>query len=645
MFDRLTASAGGVLARLAADSWLLFAVAVAGNAVLLPYQGLYHDAVLYAGQVQHTLDGSLGDDLFFKYGSQNRYTALPLILAPLAAVFGVGPVFFVAYLLANAARIGTTQLLVVRLVGRTPAAAAGVLLTAVVELPVAAAGAFAVNEGYFTARTPAFALAIFGLERTLAGKWRTAGGAFAAAAVLHPLVAGPAIGVAGLFLGGRHRRPAVLGFAGLLAAGVAYLIATAGTLDAEWRDLAAEFCGYLDPARWAPGDYLRLGLGGLIAGAFAWKSDEPGRRFVWAVVGVVVAGVAVAVLAANGTWALLYHVQAFRAVWPLELVRLPVGVALAARLWATPATRMPAVAVAAVTVGPPDLFAAGAVGWLAVGVLVGVVLERDPARPDWLPRAWAVGLVVWAVGLAVGVGPVRVAGLVEAPGFAALEWGRVVEQVGRGFGPAARLAVVLTAAGLLIRIAGRRATAVVVGVGLLATAAVVPVSRQFQPDAADVGFVAEVVAARTPAGRRPTVYWPVAPLAGVWFECRANAYFSTNQLGSATFVRACAMEAGRRRALVLPFEIDGYARKFGPDAARFVGVDVADFAGFPPPTAADVQRLAADPGVDFLVLPADFGGATATNSRVWVYDCGAIRKGFRRRAADRPVAADPRVAQ
>ena len=58
--------------------------------LLTPYAGLSHDAQAYAFQALARLDPTvLGQDVFLKYDSQDRYTVFPLIYATLIQAFGL----------------------------------------------------------------------------------------------------------------------------------------------------------------------------------------------------------------------------------------------------------------------------------------------------------------------------------------------------------------------------------------------------------------------------------------------------------------------------------------------------------------------------------------------------------------------------
>jgi len=67
-----------------------------------PYRGVRHDAILYTGQMlARLLPDRLGPDLFFFYGSQDKYSVFSWLAAPLVARFGIGPTELVLLLLCN----------------------------------------------------------------------------------------------------------------------------------------------------------------------------------------------------------------------------------------------------------------------------------------------------------------------------------------------------------------------------------------------------------------------------------------------------------------------------------------------------------------------------------------------------------------
>src|ERR1700686_2514761 len=97
-FDQAVAAVGELMNR----PWSLFFALLAVNAVALPYRGVIHDSQLYAVQVMNRVEnGAYGDDLFFRYGSQDKYSLFSLAAAPLVRVLGLQNAFFLLYLVFN----------------------------------------------------------------------------------------------------------------------------------------------------------------------------------------------------------------------------------------------------------------------------------------------------------------------------------------------------------------------------------------------------------------------------------------------------------------------------------------------------------------------------------------------------------------
>ncbi len=638
MIDRSLAAVAGGFATLAGRPGLLFAVCFALNAVFLPYAGLYHDARLYAAQVVQATTGQLAGDLFFKYGSQSQYTILPELLAAPTRWVGVEGTFFVAYLLSNALRLWATQRLAFRLLGPTAAAAAGLVLAAVAPVWWGLTGVFSVNEWFFTARVPAVALSVLAMERALAGRPGVAWGLLLAAGLMHPLMAAPAAAVVGGWMAWNWAqtpgRRLVLGVAGLAAAAAvgAYLAATAGSLDPEWRTLSLAVSPHADPRNWRPTDLIRIGLAAGCAVALGRRGADRAVCRWWVVtVLVAAAGIAAGAATAAGTWALPFQVQPVRAVWPLETLRFPLGLAVIARIWtAAPTGRLTAVVLFLALVPGPDLFQPTAAPLFAAAAAVGLVAARwlGPADDGWLWRGLAGGLIGWAVVWYGGIVPARVADLLASTDLQWLTPGERSEYVLWPFGPLVRLA----AGGLAVAVAGRvirrspARIASAVGVGLAASVAAFVVSRvgwvveRNDPRFHDARFVADVL----PAGPRPTVYWSGAPVEQLWFGLGVNPYFHKAQLSGNVFSRPTAIEGRRRTVVVTPFEIDRLRREF-PNYPDLASEKLGNLIDLPPPSAADFRTLVTDPAVDFAVLPYDFGGAVASNGSVWVYDCRALR--------------------
>lgn len=636
--DRAAVWCRSVLCDLAHQPVRLLVLGLALNSLFLPYAGLYHDARLYAAQVFHVEDGRLAGDLFFRYGSQTKHTIFPTLLASLSEVVGVERLFLVAYLACNVVRLWAYQKLIYRLVGPSAAAAVGTLAFAVAPVWMGQGGVFSVNEWFFTARVPAVACAFLGLERLLAARLWAAAGWLALGLLVHPLMAGPAAAVAAgwtalAWASTPTRRLLLLGAGALLLLGVGVFLArTAGTLDAEWKALVFGRSPHVRPGNWRLQDWVRLALGAGCAVALARPSAPPVRRLLYLVTAAAAGGAAAGVASCLGSWALLFQIQPVRGVWLLEAVSLPVGLAVAGRLWAAhPSHRLPACALALGLVAGTDLlqpdsaavFLACFVGGVVVAYAVG--WSRD-AGAFW--RGLVLGGLGWGAVWYLAVKPSWVYAMIASGDLATLPPMPVLGLLAQPFGLAFRLACVMA----VLAVVGRRALA---RLGIAPAAAVAAAGTLLflvlRSDAAagagqaeDARFVRAYLDTRAAAPYSHAVYWPGHPVEDTWFRLNQVSYFHPAQLSGNIFSRPTAVEGDRRVRLVAPFEVERIRDAF-PHHPELSGEDIGPAIRMPPPTADSLRALAADPEVDLVVLPYDLGGAAATNGRVFIYDCRAIR--------------------
>src|SRR5579875_1347035 len=170
----------------------LFCLLLAANAVALPYRNFVHDANLYGVQVLNRVDpGRFHNDLFFRYGSQDKYSVFSQIAAPLVVWLGLPTTFFVLYLASIALFLFALQRFVRAILQEPIVATLALLFVAVTEIPFGGLRVFHVNEPFLTPRLAANALVLLGLERLLAGRLVQAWGLVLIALPLHPLMAFP----------------------------------------------------------------------------------------------------------------------------------------------------------------------------------------------------------------------------------------------------------------------------------------------------------------------------------------------------------------------------------------------------------------------------------------------------------------------
>jgi hypothetical protein len=620
------------------------------NAVTLPYGGIINDAQLYAAQALHRLDDTvLGDDLFFRYGSQDQFSLFSAVVAPLVSAFGLPVAFFLAYVSSEALLLWGMQRLVRALIPDRALSTLALLALAVSPLPYGGFGVLRVHEACLTPRPLALALALLGLERMLCYRFGAALALAVAGCLMHPIMAAPALAVVALWWAWHRlspRRCVLLASTAALALVTLVFWPPLGAcvferMDDSWLAMVRQASPYASPLDWPePGPGRALSACALLlAGAWAARRRQP-RLAGLALLAVLVAGggVAASVVGSVTGYALLVQAQLYRALWLVAVLQVPVGLWLATCLWAqgTPG-RLLALAVLAYLgldgVEVEYYFFALA---LAPALLVCRGLERTPRSPGWLWQSVAVSLALAIVGRAAltvaavlaraemliasldGVGLYRV--LLLCPGGAlwtavavaalAVAWGRL------GLGPALRGLALCTAL----------AAELVVFV--------VPATRhyreRYESGHADLQLVARFLAAARPSGApAPTVYWCNAKMSTLWLDLGVRSYYQLYQAQGQLYSRETAREARRRALLVGRFEMDYLGREttFMHDdwRKRLASYYQAPLEGATP-TRADLERLCRE-DVDYIILDRNLDGRyAATNGHCYIYDCRRLRK-------------------
>jgi hypothetical protein len=649
---RLADRVPALLDRLAASPLALVCVLLAANAVAQPYARFSHDARLYALQVAERVQpGTFADDLFLRYGSQERYSVFTLLLAPVAARVGLEAAFFGFYLASKALFFWGAVRLGRRLIPDGPAVVLGLLCVAICPLPLGGNEVFHLNESFLTPRIACCGLVFLGLERALAGQPGAALALLAAAFPLHPLMAFGGLLASLLWWGGTRltgRQLAALALAGCALAAVTVACEPLGArlfghIDDDWRAVLFETNFFIDPAVWVASDWVRIAWAALVVGYAAVQLPGPAGTFLWAVLGTAAAGMAGTLVAAHSHYLLLLQASPYRAIWLMEFLAVPLAFWAAAGLWRRgtgPARCAAGVVLLLTTCDWAHDFCPGVVVFLAclpVAVVACRGLGPTPARPDWVWRSGLAGLAA-TFGLMLAYDAVMAA-LLLGPRPA----------LGMNVGP---VQVLLTLVGALYKLP---VLAVMVAVLYPLLALASPGARfrlaclalwlgyqagitgaatspwygdHFRADYAHQRFVVSFLRERTTPGQPPpAVYWP-DHLRDVWFEARARCYFHGVQLSGCVYNRGTALE-GKRRALLV--------RRFGIEALR-------DTPTLPPwwqaalhhlyeagpeepaPRREDLLKLCREEGLDYVILERAFDGLyAATDGRYYIYDCRQLR--------------------
>jgi hypothetical protein len=351
-----------------------------------PYHGIVDDARFYALEALRQLHpAAFADDLYFRFGSQDRYTVFARLYAPFASLIGIGWAALILTVLGAILWLGGALYLATRLF-RVPWQAF-IAVAAAVILP----GVYALSYGepFVTPRLYGEALTLFALGFLLRERLVWTFLLLLLAGALHPLVALPGFAFVLLYLalGDPRWWSVVLGGA-LAAIGLSFtaiepFASLRVTYDPEWLGIVT---------RW-PADFLMRLLGTTALAILALSLAEPReRRFLWTALIVGLGGIAATLLGGDlARNLLIVQLQPWRATWLLILVANLFALPIYVRLWhqgsTADLTRLPYLAAIAFLlvaqfVRPVALIAAP----MMVVAALYRLWQRASFRPRWLAR-------------------------------------------------------------------------------------------------------------------------------------------------------------------------------------------------------------------------------------------------------------------
>lgn len=310
--------------RISAVAWVL--------AILLylhPYYGIRHDAVLYLGQGLSTISPeNFRSDLFFAFGSQASFTALPWVLGLLLSHFSAAETFKVLTLLSLCGFAAASWFLLTRLFERRLAYWG---LIAVLTLPSMYGGYAIISyaEGFFTGRSLAEPLTLVAIGLYLVGKPFLALPAIALAALIHPLQALPTFLLAWIDLVRQDKR-----WLGLALVPIGVVIAAALAIpgvhqllqvfDTEWLAMTREANPMTMLSLWQTRDWMGLATDIFLIALLIQYTDKTAVRRL-AVAAVLALGVALIVSYIGADLLHLVHItgiQIWRTHWVLHWVAM-----------------------------------------------------------------------------------------------------------------------------------------------------------------------------------------------------------------------------------------------------------------------------------------------------------------------------------
>lgn len=373
-----------------------------------PYGGLAHDGILYLGQaLLHLRPEAMSKDIFFEFGSQDRFSLFSRLLAWLYQRLDLPLVQVLVLTACHAALLVASWLLM------TPIAPTqrwlGLAALAVLSHQYGGHAIFAFAERFVTARTLAEPLALLSLVACTRGRVRLSLATLVACALVHPLVALGAATTVWVWLV-FHDRRWLLGLAvvpaGLLlgAIGVAPLDQLLRRYDPTWWAIVETVSRHVLVSTWGHEDWSLLTFDmGLLALAARWF-PPPLARVCHAVLIACALLVTCSLLVSDHLHnVLITQLQLWRVLWIAHLLALALLPALSLRAWSQgPHGRM--LAIALVTAATA-VYARWPAGWVfLLWVLLTLSLGRLPgAVTPAFARAvsLASGVVLVALSAAV----------------------------------------------------------------------------------------------------------------------------------------------------------------------------------------------------------------------------------------------------
>lgn len=291
-----------------------------------PYRGIRDDGELYLGQaLLHLNPEVFSKDLFFAYGSQDRFTLFSRIYAWAIEYFGIGPGTVTLLLGAQLSFACLTAVLLRRLYD-------GMLFWLGLALlfsyfPFYGPWViFSYGESFLTARSVAEPLCLLALIMLIDGRTKASAALIIAAGLLHPLIAIATACFWWVYLALRDPRWWLLAIAGVAvpilgAFDLPPLQLVWHRYDSPWWQVVTTRDVFVLPTRWAMADWMNVAVDSAIVSFAVHLASDRSRRFLLAALVAGLVGVAAAMVGADLMRnVLLTSLQLWRTHWILHLV-------------------------------------------------------------------------------------------------------------------------------------------------------------------------------------------------------------------------------------------------------------------------------------------------------------------------------------
>ena len=619
----------------------VFAIALSLAVLFLlthPYTGIRHDAILYTAQALYNAHPeNFSHDLFFEYGSQDRWTIYGRIFSKLIAAFGLRT-SNLGCLIATQALWWSGMWRLTKKLLPEPWHWLALFFIAGMPADYGAGLVFSYDEGFLTARLPAEALGLWAIASLLERRYRVAIALTIVATAVHPLIGGASFVFVMLGLMPRMKWWWLLPLA-LMTFAVVEMPPFKGLhlhpFDPEWRSIARYNLPFLFPTLWSLTAWSKV-CWAIALPAMLCVPRTRDHGTLWSNLTLIgIAGVALTTIAdLTGQDALWIQLQPWRALWLLTLMQWPAAILLVRRECHTRPTLIWLLAICWLLLD----VGGGFIALTIAAALHATARQPAPAAPRTRLRDLAAPLRYTWIGTALG---------------AAVVWivFQCAYQVGRAAYPTGsvrldipwletlihtHLAVTLVALFVILNLSRKRIAVVGLPAILAAFAAygIVNIDQRSEPsrimeagvDRADFAPFEDTVA------RGDIVYWdgPADEIVYPWLMMRTSSYYSSAQAAGLIFHRRTTFEAVRRVELIK--QDPNSARPRGDDTLGKKSTVFISKYEYVPLTRTGIRQICADPVLDFIVshrhypeLATRHAWSPKPQNTVWLYDCRSIR--------------------
>jgi hypothetical protein len=515
-------------------------------AVSHSYAGIFHDATLYALQAMaRSNPASLGQDVFLRLGSQDRFTIFSPIYAVAMQAWGVETSAAVLTLSLQLA-LALSAWVLARTVQSSSLALLAIAAFIAIPGDYGADRIFACIEPFCTPRMAAEAFALGSIAALLSGRVLLSGLLTAVAMLFHPIMGVASLGaIVVSYFGLKHK------FLGVLAvvAGLACLLVMAnfaplgqwGRFDATWLSLVQARSPYLFLSGWSSDSWSRAADSITTLLLAAWILPTGRARSLARITLVVVAGgFALTFVACDLLHLVLFtQLQPWRAQWLSSAVAALLLPMTVTSLWAAgPSRRATAIMLASAWIFSAGEFVLIASGAALLNQLVASRVSANEAKLLFLGACcMAFIAVVWRVATNLQFTDSHYVDL-----HASLWLKRTIGFCRDGAAPMA----IICGAWWLMRSMRRVAGPLIICLVLLAAAAIGPtLFAQWTYREFPAALILEYEPWRQRIPPSAEVLWPESPLFA-WIVLQRPSFLSTAQSSGMVFSRATALELQRR---------------------------------------------------------------------------------------------------